>query len=465
MSSQTTSVIGGALHQSGRAVAERLERLPRTWWTYKIVLVCCLAWLFEAFDIGLIGVVLPPLTRLWHLGPGEVSQLAIASTVGIVIGVVPSGILADQIGRKRMLMLGMTEATLLTLFATAAPSLPWLVALRFLAGLGMGAMFPLPYALVTEFVPSRSRGPFTGVMDSLLSFGYFVSPLLGALIIPNASLDAGWRILFALGGIPVLYVLVIAKYLPESPRWLESKGRYDEAEAVMTAIEAEVRQQCSGELPPIGEVKPVVVSRQRVPLSTLWRPEYRTRTFMCWLVFGCVLFLFYSIQVFMPTVVTKMGFSMSTSFVFTAIIVGASIPGKFLEAFLVERWGRKPVIVSFTLIAAACAFLFGYMRSAPLILSVGIVMSFFGIGCNPAVKVFVAENYPTRIRGTGVATAEAVGRLISGVLAPAYFPFLLASRGVVAAYSFVGILGLVGVAAVLLFGTETKGRLLEDISR
>jgi putative MFS transporter len=158
MKSETSA----GLYAPGHAVAERLERLPRTWWTYKIVLICCLAWLFEAFDIGLIGVVLPPLTQLWHLRPGDVSQLAIASTVGIVIGVVPSGILADQIGRKRMLIIGMSEATLLTLVAAGAPNLRWLVTLRFLAGLGMGAMFPLPYALVTEFVSSRLRGPFTG---------------------------------------------------------------------------------------------------------------------------------------------------------------------------------------------------------------------------------------------------------------------------------------------------------------
>jgi putative MFS transporter len=454
-----------APESSGAGIAERLERIPRTWWTYKIVSICCLAWLVEAFDIGLIGVVLPPLRQLWALHPSDLSQLAIASTIGIVIGVVPSGILSDQIGRKKMLMLGMSEATFLTLAAALSPSLRWLVVLRLLAGLGMGAMFPLPYALVSEFVSSRTRGRFTGVMDSLLSVGYFVSPLLGALIIPNVALNLGWRVLFLLGGLPLLYVVVIAKYLPESPRWYESKGRQQEAEAVMCSIESEVSRQLGGPLPPIGEVTPVLISRERVPLRTLWEPMYRKRTVMCWLAFGCTLFLFYSIQIFMPTVVASMGFSMTSAFLFTAIIVGASIPGKLLEAVLVERWGRIPVIVSFTLIAAICAFAFGFVRGSAMVLGVGIVMSFFGIGANPAVKVFVAENYPTRVRGTGVSSAEAVGRLISGVLAPAYFPFLLANHGVAAAYSFVGVLSLGGVVVVALLGTETKGRLLEEISR
>jgi putative MFS transporter len=446
-------------------IGERIERLPKTWWTYKVLLLCSLAWLIEAFDIGLVGVILPTLRELWSLQPAHVSQLAVASTIGIVIGVIPSGIMADRIGRKRVLMLGMAWSTTLTLLCALAPSIGWLVALRFLAGLGMGAMFPLPYAMMSEFVPSRTRGAFTGIMDSLLSAGYFISPLLGALIIPNMSPDAGWRTLFALGGLPVLYVLVIAKFLPESPRWYEIKGRHEEAERLMSAIERSVERESGRPLPPIGRITPVVVSKERVPIRTLFSPEYRTRTVMCWLALGCTFFIFYSIQVFMPSVVTQMGFSLTSAFIFTSIIVGASIPGKIVEAWLVERWGRKPVIIWFTMIAVVCAFAFGFLNSAAAVLAIGIVMSFFGIGMNPAVKIYVAENYPTRIRATGVATAEAVGRLISGVLAPACFPFLLAGGGVAVAYSFVGALGLVGVAAVAVFGTETKGRTLEQISQ
>lgn len=446
-------------------IGERLERLPRTWWAYKVLVLCSLAWLIEAVDIGIVGVILPTVTGLFELSPGQVSQLAVASTVGIIIGVIPSGIMADRIGRKRVLIAGMTVSTILTLLCAFAPSIGWLVALRFLAGLGMGAMFPLPYSMMSELVPSRMRGRATGIMDSLLSVGYFVSPLLGALIIPNTAPDVGWRMLFVLGGLPVVYVFILARFLPESPRWLEIKGRRADAERTMRAIEEEVERQAGQPLPAVGDIIPVTVSAERVPVNTLWQAQYRTRTIMSWLVLGGTFFMFYSIQIFMPTVVVSMGFSLTSAFVFTAIIVGASIPGKFLEAWLVEVWGRKPVIISFTLIAVACAFVFGFLESATSVLIVGMIMSFFGIGANPATKVYVAENYPTRVRATGVAAAEAVGRLIAGVIAPAYFPFLLAGRGVAAAYSFVGVVGLVGVLAVAILGTETKGRLLEEISQ
>ena len=446
-------------------IGERLERLPATWWSYKMLTLCSLAWLVEAFDIGLIGVILPTVTQLWGLTAGQISQLAVASTIGIIIGVVPSGILADKVGRKRVLIGGMVVSTLATLVCAFSPSVGWLIALRLLAGLGMGAMFPMPYSMMSELVPSRFRGRATGIMDSLLSVGYFISPLLGALVIPNLAPDLGWRVLFVLGGLPLAYVFILARYLPESPRWYESKGRNEDAERVMREIESEVQRQAKEPLPPIGPITPVSVSKGRVPISTLWEPQYRARTIMCWLVIGGTFFMFYAIQVFMPSVIVRMGFSLTSAFLITAIIVGASIPGKFLESWLVEAWGRKPVIIYFTLVACVGAFAFGFMQTVTSVIVVGIIMSFFGIGANPAVKVYVAENYPTRIRGTGVATAEAVGRLIAGVIAPAYFPFLLAGSGVIAAYSFVGVLGLFGVLAVALLGTETKGKLLEEISR
>jgi putative MFS transporter len=447
-------------------IGERLERLPRTWWMYKMLILCSLAWLIEAVDIGLVGVILPTLSGLWELGPGQMSQLAVASTIGIIVGVIPSGIMADRIGRKRVLIAGMSVSTVLTFACALAPSIGWLVALRFLAGLGMGAMFPLPYSMMSELVGSGWRGRATGIMDSLLSVGYFISPLLGALVIPNMAPDVGWRVLFVLGGLPVVYVFILARYLPESPRWLEIKGRREEAERTLRDIEQEVERQYGQPLPPVGTITPVTISKERVPVSTLWQPEYRKRTIMAWLVLGTTFFMFYAIQIFMPTVVVQMGFSMTSAFLITAIIVGASIPGKFLESWLVEVWGRKPVIISFTAIAVVCAFIFGFLESLVPVLIVGVIMSFFGIGANPAVKVYIAENYPTRVRATGVATTEAAGRLIAGVLAPAYFPFLLLmDSGVVAAYSFVGAMGLVGILAVAILGTETKGRLLEEISQ
>jgi putative MFS transporter len=452
--------------RTGVAVAERLERLPMSGFQILILTLACVAWLIEAFDIGLIGVVLPSLHSLWHLTPKETGSLAAITAVGIVLGVVPSGFLADRFGRKTMLMIGLAWYTIVTGFTALAGSITSLIALRFVAGLGMGMMFPIPYAIVSEFVSSSHRGRFTGVMDSFLSVGYFVSPALAAIIIPNTAPDVGWRVFFILGGIPFLYLALLWRLMPESPRWYESKGRFREAEAAMAGIEAKVEASIGHKLPAVDAAKarPVAVSQEQVPVATIFNHLYLKRTIMCWIAFGSTFFIFYAIQLFMPTVVSRMGFSLTTAFVFTSIIVGASIIGKFLEAWLVETWGRKPVIISFTIVALVCALFFGYLRSPVLVLLVGAAMSFFGISIDPAVKIYVAENYPTRVRGTGVGFSEGVGRLLAGAIAPFYFPFVLERYGTGGSFVFVALVALVGTLAVWLLGEETKGRLLEDVS-
>ncbi len=452
--------------RTGIGVAERLERLPVSGFHIQILFLCCLAWLIEAYDIGLIGVVLPPLHTLWHLTPKETGSLAAITAVGIVLGVIPSGFLADRFGRKRMLMIGMAWYTVVTGLTALAHGVVALIAARFVAGLGMGMMFPIPYAMLSEFVPLTHRGRFTGFMDSFLSLGYFVSPALAAIIVPNTPLDVGWRVFFILGGIPVLYVLLIWRMVPESPRWYEIKGRYEDAEQTLENIEGKVEDSIGRKLPAVdrSKLRPVHVSRERVPVWTIFDRQYLKRTVMCWVAFGSTFFIFYAIQLFMPTVVTHMGFTMTTAFIFTSIIVGASIIGKFLEAYLVEAWGRKPVIISFTLIALICALFFGFLRGPLLVLLVGATMSFFGISIDPAVKIYVAENYPTRVRGTGVGFSEGFGRLIAGAIAPFYFPLVMARFGSGGAFIFVALVALVGLLAVWLLGEETKGRVLEEVS-
>ena len=185
---------------------------------------------------------------------------------------------------------------------------------------------------------------------------------------------------------------------------------------------------------------------------------------MLWTTFGGLFFVFYSIQTFMPTVVASMGFTLTSAFAFTAVIVLVSIPGKLAEAWLVERWGRRRVIIVFGTLAAVAALVFGFISGAVMVLVVGCVMSFFGIGVDPAVKVYTAESYPTSVRATGTSVTEGIGRLFSGVIGPSLVPLLLVVGGVSAVYLLIGAAAVVAVVAVAIFGEETKGRSLEAIT-
>jgi MFS transporter, putative metabolite:H+ symporter len=452
--------------------AARLDRLPVSRWLTKVMAVLFLGWLVESYDIGLTGSVLPSLTHLYHLGTGMETVVSISSSAGVVLGIVPAGWLADRFGRKRIMIAGTVAYAVLSFLTGLAPDIAVVITLRVLAGIAMGAVFPLPYAYGAELCPPSVRGRFTGIADSFLSIGYFLSPLLALVLIPSVTSTGGWRVMFFLGGLPIVFAVLAWRYVPESPRWYEARGRFAEAEQVLTEIEARVTAETGRPLPPPPPVPPAEgpapAPTALAPALGRWRTlfsrQFLRRTLVLWTTFGGIFFVFYSIQTFMPTVVASMGFTLTSAFVFTAVIVGVSIPGKLLEAWVVERWGRRPVIIAFGLIAAVAALAFGFVRGAVPVLLVGGLMSFFGVGADPAVKVWTAESYPTPIRATGTCLTEGVGRLMSGVVGPSLIPLLLAAGGVVAVYSLVGAVALIAVVVVFCFGEETRGRPLEAIA-
>jgi putative MFS transporter len=457
-----------------RTISARIDRLPLSSEVWRIMLLAAIAWLVESYDIGVIGNVLPSLQAFFHLDTFSVGLLAIASTLGIVLAVIPAGWLADRIGRKRILVFGTAWYAFFSFLCGFAPTPTMLVLLRFVAGLGMGAIFPIPYALAAELTPRHFRGIMTGLLDSFLSVGYFLAPLLAFALIPQVPLASGWRWLFYIGGLPLLYVPVLLKWLPESPRWLESRGRSDEANAIVRYLETKIEQRSGRPLPEPQITADEMMERQRSgqrtdkkasrPAPTVFQGPYLKRTLMMWIAFACILFVFYAVQTYTPTVLVKEGYSLGNAFLMTTIIVLASIPGKATAAYLADRFGRKITLACFAILAALCALLFGFSQNMALVLGCGILLSFFGIGIDPVIKIYGAEQYPTRMRETGVGFFEGVGRLFGGALAPFIMSFVLASSGVPGSYIFVACLAIVGVVAVIVLGYETKGQTIEQTS-
>lgn len=460
MTDDTVSAVNDRVRPQAGA---RLDRLPVTKWLSAIMALLFLSWLIESYDVGLTGSVLPSLSHQFALSTAMKSFVAISANIGIVIGIVPAGRIADRFGRRPTLIIGTIAYASLTFATGFAPNVTSLIILRIVDGMAMGAVFPLPYVLASEFCPPQRRGRYIAWSDAFLSAGYFLSPLLALILIPNVQDTTGWRIMFMIGGLPVLFALLAWRYLPESPRWYESSGRWADAEAVLERLEARAVRATGTPLAPIAPLTdvappPVVASH---PLRAIFVRPLRRRSMTLWATFGGTFFIFYSIQIFMPTAVTTMGYNLTSAFAFTAIIVGVSIPGKLLESWVIERWGRKPVIISFTVIAAGASFAFGFVRGAVPVLLIGCLMSFFGIAVDPAVKVYTSESYPTEIRAWGVATTEGFGRLISGVIGPSLIPTMFSHFGVAGVYSLVGTVALIAVVVVALYGRETKGLPLE----
>jgi len=448
------------------SIPARLERLPVSWFTWKIVFLAGLAWFIESLSIGSLGVVLEPLKKTMHLSSSDVGVLTASSTLGIVIGLIPAGFLADRLGRKRILVFGIIEYSLFTILCAFSPNFGMLLIFRFLSGFGMGAVFPLPFAIVSEFVNHRQRTLFNGLMDACLSIGYFIAPILGFIILPHFPGTFAWRVFFIIAGLPILYAALIQKALPESPRWLIKKARYTEAEHVMTRIETEVEILTKAPLPQPEFNNTVIIqtSSERVTPFTPWKKPYLRRTLSRCVAATGAFFMFYIVNTYMPTLFSSKGFSLADSLLFTAIITGVAIPGKLLNGYLAEHYGRKMVYLIFMGLAGVASLFFGVATTAVSMILFACVMSFFGTGTFPALKMSYAEQYPTHLRTTGTATVEAVGRLFGGVVGSYAMPIILnLHNGLAIGFYSVAFVALVALIIEIGFSPETKEVTLEQV--
>ena len=318
--------------------------------------------------------------------------------------------------------------------------------------------------LVSEFAPARHRGFLLVILESFWAYGSVLAALIGYLVIPTW----GWQAAFLIGALPAFYVFILRRGIPESPRYLLSRGRVAEAEAVVRAIEQE-----TGVAPPVAPTPAVHAGPRPAPratLAALFGPGLARRTLMLWILWFAMVFSYYGIFTWLPSLLVAKGFGLSQAFLLNLVISVFQIPGYFSAAYLVERWGRKSTLVTFLLLNALGAFFFAQQSLSPTpdvaqILLWGAVIAFFNLGAWGVVYTYTPELYPTRLRGTGAGLAAAAGRF-GGILGPSTVGLLLALFGgsQFAVFLVFTALLLIGGLVVWALGEETKGRSLEEIS-
>src|SRR5271163_161927 len=452
-------------------LAARLQRLPTTRYTWAFVLLLAGALIVEAFDIGSLSVILPILKPLMHFSAMEVGMLAASSTVGITIGMIPAGLLADHFGRKPVLIGGVLWFSGLTLVSALAPDFRTLLILRGLSGLGMGATFIMPYALLVELVSSRTRAAFAGVLESALGIGYVTVPILGLVVLPRFAPDVAWRVFLLIGGLPIAYVWVLWKYLPESPRWLSRAGRSDEAERIVAAIEERVERLIGAPLPEPVVTRELEMSlgceRQRVSLRTVlevWRPPYLVRTLaMTSGAFGTFA-LFYVAVNYIPSLFEAKSIGLSHALILSLMVTSSQIPGKLLNGVLSDFLGRKPTYALFASVSLVGAYFFGQSSDPIVMMGWGCLFLFAASGSAPSYKMWYAEQYPTPIRAVGQSTCEGIGgKLLGGVVWTAVFPVLVEAFGIGTTMTLIVVIGVVTLLVVIVFAPETAGRSVEEL--
>lgn len=456
-----------------RAIIGRLDNLPFGPFHKRLLLLSGFGWLFDAMDVLLVGSIVAAIGVSWNLTSGQVGEIISANLLGLFFGALLAGPLSDKLGRRGVYQITLLVYSVFTGLSALAFNPLSLMIVRFLAGLGLGGELPVASTLVSEFAPARKRGLILVLLESFWGYGAVLAALIGYLVIPRF----GWQAAFLIGMLPALYIFVLRRALPESPRFLLSQGREAEAVAIIDRVVAE----SGGEPAPAGNTSPKSTAPDRTAapdqperkfvLKDLFGAAYRRRTVMLWLLWFAMVFSYYGIFTWLPSLLRVKGFSLEEAFLLNLLISLAQIPGYFTAAFLVERWGRKPTLLVFLVCCAVTAFFFGStalgsggpVTVGPVLLWGGLT-AFFNLGAWGIVYTYTPEQYPTAARGTGSGFATAFGRF-GGVLAPLVVGSLLDITGQSTLVVFVifAILLLVGAISVFILGEETRGKTLEEL--
>jgi len=430
----------------GRALTrtERLDRLPVTPKHKRLLLGSGLGWALDAMDIGLVSFIIAALAVHWELGKSTTSWIASVGFIGMAIGASLAGLLADKIGRRQVFAATLLIYGIATGASALASSVGMLIVFRFIVGLGLGGELPVASTLVSEFSPRRVRGRMVVILEAFWAVGWILAAIIGTFVV--AQSDNGWRWGLALGAVPALYAIYVRAGLPESVRFLESKGRHEEAEQIVREFEAEADQaEFDTSTPP--EEKPI--------RGGIWGPDLRKRTTAFWVVWFCVSLSYYGAFTWIPSLLVGQGFTLVRSFSFTLIITLAQLPGYAVAAWLIEVWGRRMTLSVFLGGSAASALLYGMVAAEWQIIAAGCLLSFFNLGAWGALYAIGPELYPTHIRATGTGAGASFGR-IGSILAPLIVPPVLAFGGNIAVFGvFAAAFAVACIAAFTL--PEQKG--------
>ncbi len=443
-----------------RHIVARIERVPYCSWHRNMRLIICTAWFFDAFNSVAIAYVLPPLIGLWHLTPPQIGPLIGVGFAGQLIGAIGFGWIAERWGRRNSMLATLLIFTLGALACAFASNYNTLFSFRFVQGIGLGGEVPLMAAYINEFAKAKGRGRFSLNVQVLFSIGLLGVALAGVYVVPRW----GWQWMFVIGAVPALLAIPLRTLLPESPRWLASQGRFDEADHALRRIE-DIATREGRAIPALPADLPMVV-QVKPHFADLFKGIYLKRTLSVWLLWIGAYFVSYGVTAWVPTLFrTVYHLPVQQSLTYGLIISGFGLLGAFLTIYLIEAIGRRPVlIVSLT---GCCIPLLSFVFLPPLTafatLCLVTVAFFFLTFSLLSLATYTAEIYPTQLRalGGGVASAWQRGASMVGTTVVGW---ILPLWGINAVYVMFGLFALMGAVVAVFFAIETRARVLESLS-
>ena len=421
----------------------------------KVTLLSAAGMFLDGYDLAVIAVALPVLKKQWDISPGWEGALAASAVVGMLVGALVFGRLTDRLGRKKMYLIDLICFFVFAALTAVSQDLWQLFVFRFLLGVGLGADYSISSTLLAEFAPTHRRGTLMCRLGATWFVGSAAAYLAGLAFSPLGA--SSWRWMLLLGAVFALVVIYLRSKIPESPRWLQARGRGDEASAVLAGFSGGGEEAAAR----------VTEGEAHAPFRRLF-----TGRMLRWTVFCCGFWFmytlaYYGITIYTPTIMKQLTTNDLESNLGSMAVALLGVVGAVIGVATVDRIGRRPLIIAaFSGLVVALAVL--ALIPAPPIAAVVVLLALAVLAANagPGILDFVypTELFPTPLRASGTGLAAAVSRA-GGVVGTLLFPTLVSAWGLGNALWLFVACGILGVAICVMLAPETKGERLEDINR
>jgi MFS transporter, putative metabolite:H+ symporter len=441
-------------------LGRKLDGIPFSAYHAMIIGVLGFVGFVEGYDLVMTGSLLVLAKGPLHMSGGEIRFLAVAGTSLSCVGGFAASTFCDHLSRKTIMLIGAAAVTFCTLLIPLVHSAEELIGIRLVTGFGAGFAVSAPFPIAAELMPAQHRRTFGAVYEVSLAAAFTAVPLVASVL---AGAPSAFRLMAFPGGLaffvipPLIYLAI-----PESPRWYLRRGRPEAAVAVVNQIIRRAGSRVTMLTQPALGPDGGAVRQQLPPFSALFRSGQ-----LRWTAIGISSYVFagtafFLIAVLLPKALVDQGAAVRMSFGVASLVFAASIPGKAFTGYLMEVVGRRWTICYALLgsLPGLCLMLLAHhagRHAAPVIMVGAAITGFTALSAATAFRIYLAEQFPTALRGRGHIFGESAGRIFSGVLAP----FLMAPHTGSATIFFGTILAFVSIGAFipLLFGRETVGQL------
>ncbi|MGX9135454.1 MFS transporter [Rummeliibacillus sp. JY-2-4R] len=369
---------------------------------------------FDGYDLVVYGTVVPVLIKEWGLTSVQAGALSSYGLFGMMFGAIVFGILADRIGRKKVIAITVILFSLFTGVCGFVTSPTLFGIFRFAAGLGLGGIMPNVIALLTDYSPKKYKGTIIAIVLCGYSVGGILAPILGITIMPTL----GWESIFWVAFIPLVILPIMYHKLPETPRYLIKKNRLKELALTLQKVEPTKN---------FNETMQFTILETEAtktgPLA-LFRENRALSTILFWIAFFCCLLMVYGLNTWLPKLMIQAGYGLTSSLLFLVALQGGAIIGSLIIGPLADRYGFKRLLVPMYASGAVALTLLGFGGSQVWIFFLVMVAGAATIGSQNIVQAYVSQYYPAFIRSTALGTSSGVGR-IGGMMGPILGGFLL----------------------------------------